>query len=506
MKTEPQKAYDELCRHARETALLVAAEGALAWDERTMLPPEGTEFRAEQLTLLAGMLHARRTDKRIGEWLDVLTDSPLAADPHSPSGTIIREIRRQYERRVKLPQSLVEELARTASLGQHAWEEARAKDDFNTFAPLLAKTFELKRAEADALGHTGTRYDALLDDYEPGERTSNVAGVLADLREALVPLVAEIAASGRSPDIKILERTYPVAAQEAFARRGAEAIGFNFRRGRLDVTAHPFCTGLGPNDCRITTRYDEKFFPGAFFGVLHEAGHGIYDQGLPGEWYGLPPGEAVSLGIHESQSRLWENLVGRSRAFWQGLYPAAQQAFPEALAGTSLDDFYFAINDVRPSLIRVEADEATYNLHILIRFELEQALLGDDLPVKDLPAAWNDKYQQYLGIRPQSDANGVLQDVHWSAGLVGYFPTYSLGNLYASQFFAQAEKDLGALGPQFARGEFAPLRQWLAKHIHSQGQCYSAADLVQKITGKPLSHDPLMAHLRGKLAPLYGLS
>jgi carboxypeptidase Taq len=505
MKRDFEKAYEELCRHARETALLAAAESALAWDERTMLPAEGTEYRAEQLTLLAGLLHSRRTDKQMGEWLAELADSPLAADPHSQAGTTIRQLKRSYDRRVKLPQSLVEELARTASLGQHAWEQARAKDDFGTFAPLLAKTFELKRAEADALGYESTRYDALLDDYEPGERTSNVTRVLADLREALVPLVAEIAASSKRPDISILERRYPVAAQEAFARAGAEAIGFDFRRGRLDVTAHPFCTGLGPNDCRITTRYDEHFFNGAFFGVLHEAGHGIYDQGLPDKWYGLPPGEAVSLGIHESQSRLWENLVGRSKSFWQGMYPAAQQAFPEALGKTPLDAFYFAINDVRPSLIRVEADEATYNLHILIRFELEQSLLADELSVKELPTAWNDKYEKYLGIRPKSDADGVLQDVHWSAGLVGYFPTYSLGNLYASQFFSQAEKDLGALPPQFAKGEFAPLREWLTTNIHSHGQCFSAADLVQKITGKPLSHDPLMAHLREKCAPLYGI-
>jgi carboxypeptidase Taq len=505
MKRDFQKAYDELCRHARETALLAAAESALGWDERTMLPAEGTEYRAEQLTLLAGILHQRRTDPRIGEWLAALAHSPLAADKHSAAGTTIRQLQRDYDRRVKLPQSLVEELARTASLGQHAWEQARAKDDFGMFAPLLAKTFELKRAEAAALGFADTAYDALLDEFEPGERTANVAVVLADLREALVPLVAEIAGSSRRPDVSILERPYPIEAQESFARRGADAIGFDFRRGRLDVTAHPFCTGLGPNDCRITTRYDERFFSSAFFGVLHEAGHGIYDQGLPGDWYGLPPGEAVSLGIHESQSRLWENLVGRSRAFWDGMYPAAQQAFPAALGQTSLDAFYFAINDVRPSLIRVEADEATYNLHILIRFELEQALLADDVRVADLPAAWNDRYQQYLGIRPASDADGVLQDVHWSAGLVGYFPTYALGNLYASQLFAQAESDLGALGPQFARGEFAPLRNWLGERIHRHGQCYSAAELVQKITGKPLSHDPLIAHLREKLAPLYGL-
>lgn len=506
MTKDQQAAFDDLCRHVRETALLAAAESALAWDERTMLPTEATEFRAEQLTLLAGMLHARRTDKRMGEWLATLAESPLGANPHDPTGTVIRELKRQYERRVKLPQSLVEELARTASLGQHAWEQARAKNDYNTFAPLLAKTFELKRAEADALGYQSTRYDALLDDYEPGERTANVARVLAALREALVPLVAEIAASSKKPDVTILEREYPVTAQETLAKRGADAIGFSFRRGRLDVTAHPFCTTLGPKDCRITTRYDERFFNSAFFGVLHEAGHGIYEQGLPAEWYGLPPGEAVSLGIHESQSRMWENLVGRSREFWQYLYPDAQKAFPAALGKTSLDEFYFAINDVRPSLIRVEADEATYNLHILIRFELEQALLADEIPIADLPTAWNDKYEKYLGIRPETDADGVLQDVHWSAGLVGYFPTYALGNLYASQFFGRAEKDLGALGPQFARGEFSPLREWLNKQIHTHGQCYSAADLVQKITGKPLSHDPLIGHLREKLGSLYGLS
>ncbi len=471
-----------------------------------MLPPDATEYRAEQLTLLAGLMHQRRTDPRIAEWLSVLADSPLTADPHSEAGTTIRQLKREYDRRVKLPQSLVEELARTASLGQHAWEQARAKDDFAIFAPLLAKTFELKRAEAAALGFEETAYDALLEDYEPGERTSNVAHVLADLREALVPLVAEIAASSRRPDVSILERRYPIDAQVSLATSGARAIGFDFRRGRLDVTAHPFCTGLGPNDCRITTRYDEHFFSSAFFGVLHEAGHGIYDQGLPGQWYGLPPGEAVSLGIHESQSRLWENLVGRSRAFWDWLYLDAQRAFPEALGQTSLDAFYFAINDVRPSLIRVEADEATYNLHILIRFELEQALLADDIPVADLPAAWNDKYQQYLGIRPPSDADGVLQDVHWSAGLVGYFPTYSLGNLYASQFFEQAQYDLGTFEPLFARGEFTPLREWLREKIHRHGQCFRAAELVQEITGKPLSHGPLMAHLREKLAPLYGLN
>lgn len=499
------KLFDQLCRHSRETALLTAAESALGWDERTMMPPEAAEYRAEQLTLLAGMIHQRRTDPRLGDWLGELSESPLAADPHGDSGTTIRQLKREYDKRVKLPQSLVEELTRTASLGQHAWQKAREDDDYPTFQPLLAKTYELKRAQAEALGYDECPYDALLDDFEPREQTSNLRRVLAELRTALVPLVAEIAGSSIRPDVSILSRRFPVDRQEWFSRGAAAQVGFDFRRGRLDVTAHPFCTGLGPHDCRITTRYEENFFNCAFFGTLHEAGHGIYDQGLASDQYGLPLGEAISLGIHESQSRMWENLVGRSRAFWRHFFPKAQQAFPEALADESLDDFYFAINDVRPSLIRVEADEATYNLHILIRFELEQSLLADELSVADLPAAWNAKYEQYLGIRPESDADGVLQDIHWSAGLVGYFPTYSLGNLYASQFFEQAETAVGPLDEQFAAGEFEPLREWLHDQIHSQGQRYSSAELVQKVTGKPLSHAPLVRHLRRKLAPLYGL-
>ena len=501
-----QQLFDQLCAHAREMALLAATESALGWDERTMMPGEAAEYRAEQMALLSGLIHQRQTDRRLGEWLGELSASPLAADRHSDTATTIRELKRVYDKRIKLPQSLVEELTRTASRAQHAWEAARAKDDYASFRPLLAKTYELKRAEADALGYENSRYDALLDDYEPNERTARVGRVLAELREALVPLVQQIAESSRRPDGTVLSRRYPVEEQERFSKEAAARIGFEFHRGRLDVTAHPFCTQLGPHDCRITTRYDEHFFNCAFFGVLHEAGHGIYDQGLRKDWYGLPPGEAISLGIHESQSRMWENLVGRSRAFWEHFFPTARKVFPEALGDVPLDAFYFAINDVRPSLVRVEADEATYNLHILVRFELEQALLADELRVDDLPAAWNEKYEKYLGIKPPGDVDGVLQDVHWSAGLVGYFPTYSLGNLYASQFFAQADADLGGLAEQFARGEFEPLRQWLRDNIHRHGQCYSAAELVEKITGKPLSHAPLVAHLRNKLAPLYGLN
>jgi carboxypeptidase Taq len=317
--------------------------------------------------------------------------------------------------------------------------------------------------------------------------------------------VAQIAASTRRPKLDVLKGKFPVDLQEKFGQHSTQSIGFDFTRGRIDVTDHPFCGGAGPNDVRLTTRYDDTL-SGALFSTLHEAGHGIYEQGLPPQRYGLPTGEAVSLGIHESQSRMWENFVGRSRAFWEHFYPQAQSTFPDALQSVPLDDFYFAINDVRPSLIRTESDEVTYNLHILIRFELELALVNDQLKVADLPAAWNAKYRKYLGIESPTDSDGVLQDVHWSGGAIGYFSTYSLGNLYAAQLFEAAARDLGDLQAMFRRGEFVLLRDWLRKNIHSQGRRYPAAELSRRVTGVSLSHDALLRHLRGKFGPLYGLA
>jgi carboxypeptidase Taq len=497
--------YEELRRFVHQTAVLQSVEALLGWDERCLLPAAAGDYRAEQMTLLTGLVHERQTDPRLGEWLDRLADSPLAADRDSESGITIRQLKRQYQKKTKLPKTLVEELARAAVLGQQIWQTARQHNDFASFAPLLEKTIKLKREQAQAVGYRECPYDALLDDYEPDELTSRVARVLGELRAELVPLVAAIGASPRKPRADVLHRRFPVEAQARFGREAAEQIGFDFTRGRIDVTAHPFCTAPGPHDCRITTRYEEGNFSCAFFGTLHEAGHGIYDQGLPASLFGLPPGEAVSMAIHESQSRLWENLVGRHRAFWTHFYPTAKREFAAALGDVSLDDFYFAINQVRPSLIRIEADEATYNLHILIRFELEQALINDALTVADLPTAWNEKYQEYLGIAPRDDADGVLQDIHWAAGLFGYFPTYALGNLYAAQFFAQAHSDLGDLPAEFALGRFRPLHDWLVAKIHQHGQRYTAAELVSRVTGEPLSHQPLIEHLHGKFAPLYGL-
>jgi carboxypeptidase Taq len=497
--------YDRLCTHAREVAILTSTQSLLGWDERTKLPTGGGAYRAEQMSFLAGFIHKKQTAPEVGEWLAELADSPLAADPHSDAGADIVNLKRDYDRKTKLPQALVEELAKLSVLGQQLWVEARKANDFGRFRPLLERTIELKRQEAAAIGYDKEPYDALLDEFEPGAKTADVARALAGLRDQLVPLVAAIAASSRRPNMEALRGQYPVNLQEEFGRRCSSAIGFDFNHGRLDTTDHPFCAGMGPCDIRLTTRYDENFLPGSLFSTLHEAGHGIYEQGLREERYGLPTGEAVSLGIHESQSRMWENLVGRSRAFWDYFYPVAQQTFGDALGGVSLDDFYFAINDARPSLIRTESDEVTYNLHILIRFELELALIKDELKVVDLPEAWHAKYREYLGIQSPTDADGVLQDVHWSSGAFGYFPTYSLGNLYAAQFFEQAQRDLGDLHEMFGRGEFLPLREWLRTNIHAHGRRYPAAELGRRITGEPLSHAALMRHLKGKFGPLYDL-
>ena len=494
--------FEQLCQHVRQTAMLHSILELLEWDERTKMPAAAGQFRADQVTYLSGEIHRRRTDARLGAWLAELAESDLAADVHSDTGTTIRQLRREYDKLTKIPCQLVEELARASMLGQQTWVEARRHNDFAALAPHLKTIFQLKRQQAAAVGFDDCPYDALLDDYEPAAKTEHVAAVLAALRRELVPLVGEIMASERKANISILQRHYPTAAQEDFGKRAAAAIGFDFERGRLDVTHHPFCCGLGPHDVRLTTRYDERFFPSGFFSILHEAGHGIYDQGVRADQFGLPPGGYVSLGIHESQSRLWENFVGRSLPFWRHFYPAARQSFP-VLHDVVLEDFHFAINDVRPSLIRVEADEVTYNLHIIIRFELEQELMNDNLPISDLPAAWNAKYREYLGIEPPHNADGVMQDIHWSAGLIGYFPTYSLGNLNAAQLFAQANQDVGPFEDQFAQGEFQPLLDWLRDQIHRHGQCYTASELIERITQRPLSHEPLVTYLREKYRAVY---
>ena len=456
------------------------------------------------MALLARLTHEMLTAPALG---DLLREAEGLAGNNDPTTSAnLREIRRAYDRAVKLPAELVAELAHTATRAQQVWRDARKANDFAAFAPWLGKLVQLKRREAQAVGFQGVPYDALLDEYEPGATTAEITQPSCRSRSAeLTPLIHAIVASGKQPRADILEREYPVERQKMFGQAAAAAIGFDFSSGRLDVTTHPFCSGIGPGDCRLTTRYNARHFNEAFFGILHEAGHGIYDQGLKPELFGTPAGSAASLGIHESQSRLWENQVGRGRPFWEHFFPRAKQTFVEALHDVALEDFLFAINDVRPSFIRVEADEATYNLHIILRFEMEQALMNGDLSVADVPAAWNEKFQKSFGMTPPTNAMGCLQDVHWSSGGIGYFPTYTLGNLYAAQFMEQARQDLPGLEDDFRRGDFGRLRAWLNEKVHQPGQVYRPQELCRRVTGAALDYRPLVKYLRQKYAPLYGI-
>jgi carboxypeptidase Taq len=499
------QSYQTLVTTLREIALLGSAASVLHWDERTQMPVKGTEHRANQLSLISRLVHEQFTAPKVGELLASLEQSGQMGETHGDVAATVRETRRSYDRAVKLPASLVEEMAKTEILSQAAWVEARKHSDYAAFEPWLAKVLKLKLQEADCVGYKASRYDALLDPYEPDETAAGLTKVFESLREPLVQLVGKIGSSGRPAPLEILERRFPAAAQERLGRMAAEKVGFDFSAGRLDVSVHPFCSGIGPGDTRMTTRYDEAYFGDAFFGVLHETGHALYEQGLPAEHFGLPLGEAISLGIHESQSRLWENFVGRSRSFWICFLPIAREMFPEALKDVSEDAWYRAINDVRPSFIRTESDEATYNLHILLRFELEQAMVNGDLSTKDIPGAWNERMKKYFGITPPNDAKGCLQDTHWASGLIGYFPTYTLGNLYAAQFFEKARADLGDLDGQFAAGDFAPLLGWLRKNIHAHGRRYSARELGKRVTGQELAAEPLLRHLRKKANEVYGV-
>lgn len=501
----PKDAYKELIEKLKEVSLLYSCTSVLGWDERTYMPRKGAGFRANQLGLLVGLAHEKFTDKRIGELLDTIEGSDLVRERHSDEAANVRETRHQYDKQTKLPRELVEELTRETTIAQGVWAEARKECDFKKFQPNLEKVTALTIRKAEALGYDGEPYNALLDDYEPGATVKDVEEVFESLRKDLVVLLQKVKNAPKKPDASIVERKYDVDLQRVFGESVAAAMGFSFQSGRLDVTTHPFCTGIGPGDTRITTRYNPNRLNDALFGTMHEAGHALYESGLDKEnHFGTPIGEAASLGIHESQSRMWENQVGRSRSFWKYFYPQAQRIFKDALSDTKLDDFYGAINNVTPSFIRVEADEVTYNLHILMRFELERAIIKGDLKIGDIPGEWNSRFEKYFGIKVDNDANGCLQDVHWAAGLMGYFPTYTLGNLYSAQFYNQARKEIPDLEERFERGDFITLRNWLKNNIHIHGGRYRANELGLRIVGEPLSHKPLIDYMTKKFADIYG--
>jgi carboxypeptidase Taq len=486
----------------RDVCQLGRVGGLLDWDEQVNMPPRGASARGEAKATLAGVLHERICDERFGEAIAELGDD---AGLGGFEAARVREGRRERDRAVRVPATLVRELALAESAGFEAWQVARAEADFSLFRRPLERLVSLRREEADAVGYEGgERYDALLDQYEPDMRVARLEPLLHGLRDELVPFVQEIAARPR-PDDAFVHRTYDTRTQRAVGARLAAAIGFDFEAGRLDEAAHPFASGFAPGDVRLTTREREDDLFAGLFAVLHEAGHGLYEQGLTGEIEGTFCGHATSLGLHESQSRFWENMVGRSRAFWERHLTELREAFPVPLKDISLDQFVRAANLVEPSLIRVEADEVTYHLHVFLRFELELALVRGDLAVDDLPAAWNERMGTLVGITPPHDGVGVLQDVHWSAGLIGYFPTYTLGTLYSAQFLEAMERELGSIDVLVRAGEYGRLLGWLREHVHSRGALVPPEQIARDATGEALGHAAFMRYLRAKYGDLYDL-
>jgi carboxypeptidase Taq len=482
---------------------LSKAAALLSWDQQTYMPPGAVGARSEQLATLSRMAHTLFVDGATGDLLDAATPLVESRPYDSDDASLVRVARRDYERSRKLPADFVAELTRTTSTARAAWAVARQRSDFELFQPHLETIVGLVRRQADYLGYAEHPYDALLDLYEPDMRTAEVRQLFADLRAGLAPLVKAVAARPDAVDDALLTRDYDEPTQIKAGERIIAAIGFDFERGRQDFSAHPFCTSFAPTDVRITTRVSRNHLSEALFGTLHEMGHALYEQGVSPTLVRTRLAGGTSLGIHESQSRMWENLVGRSRAFWRHFLPLLQETFPAQLGDVDVEQFYRAINRSQPSLIRVEADELSYNLHVMLRFELELALLEGRLAVAELPAAWNELMEQYLGLTAPDDALGVLQDVHWSGGMIGYFPTYTLGNVISAQLFERARSELGDLDAQFAAGEFGPLLGWLRSNVHTHGRKFTPNELLNRVVGGGVQAGPYLAYLRAKFGELY---
>ncbi len=497
--------FAELLEILGTVADLHAASAVLHWDQETQMPPGGATDRALALSTLARLGHETFVQPRVGELLARLEGRTADLPYDSFEASLVRVTRRHYQRAIKIPARLAAELAEAASLATDAWTRAKAANDFGAFAPHLERNVRLVREVADCIGYAQHRYDALLDEYEPGMTLDDIRPLFARLKDRLVPLVRAIARRAEAVDDAVLHQGYDEAGQWRLTVEVLRAIGYDFQRGRQDRSAHPFTTSFGPGDVRVTTRIDPNDFSSALYSSIHEGGHALYEQGIPEALRRTPLFDGASLGIHESQSRLWENVVGRSRAFWRFLLPKAQAIFPEQLGRADAETLYRAVNRSQPSEIRTEADEVTYNLHIFLRLELEDDLLEGRLSVADLPDAWNAKMEAYLGLRPRDDAHGVLQDIHWSHASIGYFPTYTLGNILSVQFYEQACRERPEIPDAIEHGDFAPLLSWLRERIHVHGAKLTPQELVQRVTGGPIRIEPYVAYLERKYGELYGL-
>ena len=501
MTTDPKLA--RLKEISGEVADLDSAASILHWDMQCYMPPGGVEARGNQMAILGRLAHERRTSDELGKLLADLASSAAQMDPDSDDARLIKVARRAYEKATKVPTELVVEFTQVTSNAHQVWEQARANNDFASFRPSLERIFELRRRYADCFAPYDHVYDPLLDDFEPGLKTADVKAIFEALRPKQVELIQAITSRPQVDD-SFLSQQYEDQKQWNFGVEVISKIGYDWKRSRQDRAAHPFTTTFSINDVRITTRIIPDNLGSALFSTLHEAGHAMYEMGVNQAFERTPLAGGTSLAIHESQSRMWENLVGRSIPFWQHFYPRLQETFPAQLGNVSLEAFYKGINKVQPSLIRVEADEATYNLHVMLRLELEIAVLEGKLAVKDLPEAWNARVQDYLGLTPPNDSQGVLQDVHWSGGMIGYFSTYALGNLVSGQFWDRINKDIPDLPDQIRRGEFAALRGWLSEKVHLHGSKFEPQELVQRITGTKIDPAPYLRYLTEKYSAIYG--
>ncbi|CAB3391484.1 carboxypeptidase M32 [Kyrpidia spormannii] len=476
----------------------------MAWDLRTGAPKKGVEARAEAIGTLSDEVFGLMTSSRMGEFLEALEARAHGLDGRTAA--LVRECRREYDRNRRIPRERYRAFVVLTAKAESAWEDARNRNDFALLQPYLEEIVAMTREFAGYWGYEKDPYDPLLDLYEPGVRTAEIDPLFATLRKATVALVGEIAESGRRPDPGVFARPVPVETQQRICRWALKTIGYDFDRGRLDETAHPFQITLNAGDVRVTTKYVVEDFRSALFSAFHEGGHALYEQGIDPDLAGTPLYAGASLGVHESQSRFWENVVGRSRAFWEHYYGELTKRLGPAWNDLDIETFYAGINDVRPSPIRTEADEVTYNLHILLRYELERALISGDLKVADLPEAWREKTRALLGFEPNRDADGVLQDVHWASGSFGYFPTYTLGNVYAAQFWEAMDRDLGGFDRRLAEGDVAAVREWLREKVHRPGRELQPHEVLKRATGtdRPAA-EPLLRYWREKFGPLYGL-
>jgi len=502
--------YNRLMEKAKELVILMSAESIVSWDMETKMPPKGINLRSQQLSLLSVIEHKMSTDPEIGALLQKIKRSPEYEKLDQMQKRNVYLIQKRYDEQTKLPEELVAAIAKQQALSIDTWKKAKAAKNYAMFRPELQKLVDLQKKAADILmkvKETATPYDALIDIFEPKMTTKAITKTFDELREGLVNVLNKCEAAPKQPDMSVLKHKVPVDKQYKIAVALAEAVGYDVTSkqagGRIDPTEHPFTTGYY-DDVRITTHYYEDLFASSIFSVLHEAGHAIYEQDLKQEWMYQPIGNSASSGIHESQSRFVENVIGRSREFWTHFLPKLKEAGGSTLQSLELNKFVHAINQVKPSKIRVEADEVTYGLHIIIRFNIERDLFADKITVKELPEIWNQKYKEYLGLKIENDSEGVMQDTHWASGLYGYFPSYALGNIYDGQLLTAMEKTLPDWRKRLTKGNFNDVKTWLTKNVHSQGNLYDPADLIKRITGKEIDVKPYLGYLNKKFSELYG--